>query len=69
MEIIPIEVKGGEDRSANSLRHMSQIMHLNMHIVFLNVGIVRMVTLQIFRYTWFEKQRIYYNLKGISFNF
>ena len=40
-----------------------------MHIVFLNVGIVRMVILQIFRYTWFEKQRIYYNLKGISFNF
>lgn len=67
MEIIPIEVKGGEDRSANSLRHMSQIMHLNMQIVFLNVGIVRTVVLQIFRYTWFEKQRIYYNLKGISF--
>ncbi len=39
MEIIPIEVKGGEDRSAEFfLRHMSQIMHLNMHIVFLNVG-------------------------------
>lgn len=69
MEIIPIEVRVGRIGLPIPLRHMSQIIHLNMHIVFLNVGIVRMVILQIFRYTWFEKQRIYYNLKGISFNF
>ncbi len=42
MEIIPIEVKGGEGIGLPiPLRHMSQIIHLNMHIVFLNVGIVK----------------------------
>lgn len=59
MEIIPIEVKGGEDRSANSFKTYVANNAPQHAYRFSKRGYRKDGALQIFRYTWFEKQRIY----------
>lgn len=56
-EIIPVEAKGGEDKSAPSFKGMFWSMNPSTHCVFQNAVIGKTVLLRIFPCIWLPKQK------------
>ena len=63
MDIIPVEAKGGEEKSAPSFKRYIAERHPNMPSAFRREDIARTEPLPIFRCTWSEKQESCYNQK------